>query len=280
MSKNVINAIALTTEWSVILFLIYLNQKIENLWLMIFSVLLIGTRIHALGILMHEASHFNLFSNPKWNDRVAKLFITGPVFISLDSYRKTHQLHHQYSLTTKDPTHTRKANIAIYDFPKKKSLYFILDLLKILCGYGVYLALSDLLRNRSTAPTKGKSFLGDLKICGIIVFIFILYKFNYLNTYLIFWVLPTLTVLPLLNYWRTISEHSSLYTPEPTRTVIYSSFLKWLITPYNINYHLEHHLFPKKTWYNLAKLKNEESEKLSIGTITIGFKQLWKEFVI
>lgn len=280
MSKNIVNAMALATEWTIISFLIYLNQRITNPWLMFFSVLLIGTRIHALGILMHEASHFNLFSNHKWNDRIAKLFITGPVFISLDSYRKTHQLHHQYSLTDRDPTHTRKANIAIYEFPKKNSLSFVFDLLKILCGYGVYLTLADLKRNRKTSVTKNNNFLRFLKIAVFAFFIYTLFKTDYLNIYLIFWILPCLTVLPLLNYWRTITEHSSIVTVEHTRTVLYNPIMKWLITPYNINHHLEHHLYPKKTWYNLTKLNKNETDKLSIGTITVGFKQLWQELVL
>lgn len=280
MSKNIVNAIALATEWAIISFLIYLNQKIANPWLMFFSVLLIGTRIHALGILMHEASHFNLFSNPKWNDRIAKLLITGPVFISLDSYRKTHQLHHQYSLTDKDPTHTQKASIAIFDFPKKNSFSFILDLLKILFGYGVYLALADLRRNRKTSNKKNSNLLLFFKITVSALFIYSLYQTDYLSAYIIFWVLPCLTVLPLLNYWRTITEHSCIITAEPTRTVIYNPLLKWLITPYNVNHHLEHHLYPKKNWYNLANLKQNEVDKLSTGTITIGFKQLWQELVL
>lgn len=281
MNKNIINTLALLTEWSIILFLIYLNQKFENYWLMFFSVLAIGTRIHALGILMHEASHFNLFTNPKWNDWIAKLFITGPVFISLDSYRKTHQLHHQYSLTEKDPTHTRKSDVSIYNFPKKNSLSFIIELLQILCGYGVYLAISDLIRNRKNGPKpQTHHLIRFLKGMGFVCFLLLLNKFHYLNIYLIYWVLPCLTILPLLNYWRTISEHSAVSTAEPTRTVIYGQLLKWLLTPYNINYHLEHHLYPKKNWYKLTNLKKEEIEKLQVGTITLGFKQLWKELVL
>lgn len=281
MNKNIINTLALLTEWSIILFLIYLNQKFENYWLMFFSVLVIGTRIHALGILMHEASHFNLFTNPKWNDWIAKLFITGPVFISLDSYRKTHQLHHQYSLTEKDPTHTRKIDVRIYNFPKKNSLSFIIELLQILCGYGVYLAISDLIRNRKNGPKpQTHHLIRFLKGMGFVCFLLLLNKFHYLNIYLIYWVLPCLTILPLLNYWRTISEHSAVSTAEPTRTVIYGQLLKWLLTPYNINYHLEHHLYPKKNWYKLTSLKKEEIEKLQVGTITLGFKQLWKELVL
>lgn len=280
MSKNIVNGVALFFEWSLILFLMVINQKIDNVFFHIFSIFVIGTRIHGLGILMHEASHFNLFTSSKWNDLLTQVFITGPVFISLDSYRKTHQLHHQYSLTDKDPTHTRKENIAIYNFPKKNNWQLITQLLKIFLGYGVYLSISDLRRNRKNHPGKRNFHKSIFKVIGICVLLLLLYKYQVLNIYLTYWIVPCLTVLPLLNYWRTISEHSAVNSPEPTRTVIYSILLRWLIAPYNVNYHLEHHLFPKKPWYKLTNLKTEETQKLNIGTTTYGFKQLWNEFVL
>jgi fatty acid desaturase len=277
-NKNVINLSVLICEWLLIIITIHLNQKISSLEFHLVSIIFIGTRIHALGILMHEASHFNLLTNPKLNDLVTKLFITGPVFISLDSYRQSHQLHHQYSLTEKDPTHTRKMGEDTFSFPKKNHTHLFFEILKISLGYGLYLTLKDLTRNHTykklSKPTSSKViWLAPLLYISIII-----YTQNFMN-YLCYWLIPILTVLPLLNYWRTITEHSNVSTPEPTRTVIYHPLLQWLITPYNINHHLEHHLFPKKSWYNLNQLSAHEKEKLKSGKITYGFINLWNEFI-
>lgn len=279
MSKNFINILVLAFEWFLIIFFIYLNQKYNNSYFHIFSIILIGTRIHALGAMMHEASHFNLLTHPKWNDFIAKVFITAPAFISLDSYRKTHQLHHQYSLTEKDPTHTRKLNKKIYMFPKKSTSLFLKDLLKILFGYGVYLSLKDLFRNQSLNKNSQTPRLLVFKLLSIAGLWFLLVLYGYFKIYLIYWVIPLLTVLPLLNYWRTISEHSSVSSLEATRTVIYPRIWQWLLTPYNLNYHLEHHLFPKKSWYKLNSLSEAEKIKTTQGTTTLGFHNLWKELV-
>lgn len=290
-SKDIINASVLCLEWLTILGLIYINQNYHSLPLQVASIILIGTRIHALGILMHEASHFNLFSNRSMNDWITKIFITSPFLISLDSYRRSHMAHHQYSLTAKDPTHTRKNAIKIFQFPKKSNLYFMRELLSLSLGYGMYLNFKDLSRNLSdernvTSPKSRSKAKLKLKpkpalnvVMGLTLIVSLLIS-PVRNIVLLYWILPTLTIVPALNYWRTISEHSNLGAyKEPTRTVIYSPLLQWLLTPYNVNYHLEHHLFPKKSWYHLRKLTLQEKEKLKSGHVTYGFLKLWNEFV-
>lgn len=277
--KNTINVLALASEWLIIFLLIYANQNVDLVVFHTLSIIVIGTRIHALGILMHEASHFNLFTHYSANDWIASLFITSPFFISLDSYRQSHMAHHQFSLTEKDPTHARKNGIAIFEFPKQTTLNFLKQLIKITLGYGIYLSLSDLSRNQKSRPKSTSRLRSQISILiGLFLLIGLLAS-PYRNIALLYWILPTLTIVPLLNYWRTISEHSGLNTAEPTRTVVYPRLTQWLLTPYNVNYHLEHHLFPKKPWYQLKKLSPIEQEKLPHGHTTYGFTNLWNEFV-
>jgi fatty acid desaturase len=277
--KNLINAMALLFEWSAIVVIIYINQFSQPIWFSIVSVILIGTRIHALGILMHEASHFNLFTNRTWNDLITKIFITTPFFVSLDAYRKSHQLHHQYSLTEKDPTHTRKSGVPVFAFPKKAPRSLAWELIKITLGYGVYLTICDLVRNRRQRSKKKSRLKSSLNIIIASAVLFYFLRSPFQNLFIIFWLLPTLTILPVLNYWRTISEHSAVNAVEPTRSVVYGPILKWLLTPYNVNYHLEHHLFPKKSWFKLYRLSSLEKKQLAVGHTTYGFLNLWKEFV-
>lgn len=264
-------------EWFLILFCIYINSQFFSLPLIILSIFFVGTRIHALGILMHEASHFNLNSNRKWNDWITKILITLPALLSLNSYRDSHLTHHKYSQTEMDPTFTRKTGISVFDFPKKNSLVFVCELFSILLFRGAFLAIKDLSRNRRSGA-KGSRYellIGLLLIATIFVF-------GGGPLFLLFWILPLLTVLPLLNHWRTISEHSSLPDcAEKTRTVIYHPITAWFIAPYNVNYHLEHHLFPGAPWYQLKELhlnlQKSPKRGSADGQVTQGLIPLWKE---
>jgi fatty acid desaturase len=59
-------------------------------------------------------------------------------------------------------------------------------------------------------------------------------------------------------YVRGVAEHfgSMEYDEElgSTRTVNPYFWERWFFGPHNINYHLEHHLFPGVPFYNLPKL--------------------------
>ena len=276
--KNAVNALAIIGEWSAIAVLIFLNARLISIPLALVSVFIIGSRFHALGILMHEAAHFNLFSSAKWNDFAAQVFLCSPFLISLSSYRTSHILHHQFSLTERDPTFTRKRGEPAFVFPKKSSRFFIWELAKIFFGYGIILNLKDVARNsQGQSKSKLKSILIPIAL------IFTLAVLNYAGVliwFFVLWLLPIFTVLPLLNYWRTICEHSAVSTPEPTRTVVYGMFSKWFLAPYNVNYHLEHHLFPKKPWYTLPAVHGQRPLGIEDGHVTNGLFNLWKEFVL
>jgi fatty acid desaturase len=276
--QDALNLFFLLGEWFLIFGLIYLNTIYPSLLLQISSVFIIGTRVHALGILMHEASHYNLFSSKAANEWLVKIFISVPTLVSLDGYRKTHQLHHQYSQTDKDPTYTRKFGNFLFEFPKKSHWTFARELLMILFGYGIVVVFKDLLRNRKNQKTSNSKNLFLMFFIYTVFFTF-LFKMQYFSLFLKFWLLPVFTVLPLINYWRTITEHSAL--PNSTtdvRSVIYNPLLSWLLTPYNINLHTEHHNHQKVKWNHLKEVYNNEKAS-SNGHYTYGLINLWNEFI-
>jgi len=68
------------------------------------------------------------------------------------------------------------------------------------------------------------------------------------------WLLP-LVIAAILTQMRAIAEHGmttrgNVFTA--TRTVVSNRFVSFMMC--NINYHLEHHLFPGIPWYNLPKV--------------------------
>src|SRR5690606_21548093 len=66
-------------------------------WSQLFSplaVVLIANRQRALGNILHDAGHRNLWRDRRRNDWVARLFIAPLLFSSLTRYRETHFKHH------------------------------------------------------------------------------------------------------------------------------------------------------------------------------------------
>lgn len=61
----------------------------------------------------------------------------------------------------------------------------------------------------------------------------------------------------VFNRIRAIAEHNGVADERElngTRTVIPTLLDRVLIAPFNVSYHLEHHLFPSVPWPNLRRL--------------------------
>ena len=73
--------------------------------------------------------------------------------------------------------------------------------------------------------------------------------------YLILWFLPLCTVLQALLRFRAICEHGAVSDQKSpllaARTNLGPGWLLWFLFPYNVNYHIEHHLYPAIPHYNL-----------------------------
>jgi fatty acid desaturase len=62
----------------------------------LFGVIVVGASQHGLGGVLHEATHFMLFSNRKLNDLAADWLAGFPLYTSIHHYRLYHLAHHQF----------------------------------------------------------------------------------------------------------------------------------------------------------------------------------------
>ena len=90
-------------------------------------VVLIATRINALGVVMHEASHGFLAPNRVLNDRICNVFAAWWMFHSVQEYRPAHRLHHRYLNQARDPD-----RISSQIAPTKHAMALLI--LQDLCG--------------------------------------------------------------------------------------------------------------------------------------------------
>lgn len=217
---------------------------------------LMARTLHALAILMHDASHRTLYANPAVNDFVGKWLCAYPIGISLFAYRKLHFRHHKDLYSERDPDiplyagYPREpgdlAGKAVRDFfgltTHKNYLYLL--------GIGI--------------PRKGKGPNGKNSNDLIEVAVFqavlwtVLILTGWWQTWLLMVTLPMLTFLQVALRFRGAAEHAAVPdTANPVanvRTTLGNPASRFLFAPLFVNYHLEHHLYPAVPHYNLPKI--------------------------
>jgi fatty acid desaturase len=62
----------------------------------LFGISVVGASQHGFGGVLHEATHFMLFSNRKLNDLAADWLAAFPLYTSIHHYRLYHLAHHQF----------------------------------------------------------------------------------------------------------------------------------------------------------------------------------------
>jgi fatty acid desaturase len=66
-------------------------------------VLLMGLRMNAFGVIVHEGSHGFLAKSRRLNDRICNWAVAFWTINSVEEYRPTHRLHHRYLGQERDP---------------------------------------------------------------------------------------------------------------------------------------------------------------------------------
>lgn len=234
-------------------------------------VLTIGTRQLGLFILMHDAAHGLLHPNRRINDAVAVWLCSA----TLHEYRPYHLQHHRYVQQPEDPDLGLSAPFPISRASLRRKW------LRDLSGQTFYkqrlAPLADGLRARWAPATpgaaatpaaspnlaasplarqsqelvRGRRFLVGNAL-GLVVFA----AAGYGWVWVLMWLLPMATWLPLVTRVRNIAEHALVGANQAdplrqARTTHAGWLERWLLAPYWVNYHCEHHLFTQVPCWNL-----------------------------
>jgi fatty acid desaturase len=217
------------------------------------AVLVIGTRQLGLFILMHDGAHGLLHPNRRVNDGVAHWLCSS----SLGEYRPYHLQHHRYVQQAEDPDLGLSAPFPITRASLKRKL------LRDLSGQTFYkqriaplfaasVKASPLARNAQEL-VRGRRFIIGNAI-GFAVFA----AAGLSWVWLLMWLLPMATWLPLVTRVRNIAEHALVGRDQPdplrqARTTHAKLLERALLAPYWVNYHLEHHLFTQVPCWKLPQ---------------------------
>jgi fatty acid desaturase len=248
---------AIASEWAAIVVAIVLYERLSMPLLFPLAVMWIGARQHALGVLMHEATHYHLFRNRTVNEVVSELFLAWPLFVTTRAYRGSHFAHHRHVNTDRDPDMLRKQN-AEWEFPQTRYALGLL-LLKDVFGWNTYQQLMEASDMSDTSGQRSGRIDG-YRIARIVYYLAIaglVWYFDLWLVVLLLWFVPALTWLKMILRIRSIAEHYAVENDQVytrTRTTLPSLLERMFIAPRHINYHLEHHLYPSVPFFRLPQL--------------------------
>jgi fatty acid desaturase len=115
---------------------------------------------------------------------------------------------------------------------------------------------------------------------------------HHIWAYVLLWIVPLYTVTVACYRLRSVAEHSGIgpqserYTRDvidnlrTTRTTTGSGLSQYLLIPYNVSYHIEHHMFPSIPTFRLRDLHEELKTNpvyAANAHVTRGHRQLFRE---
>jgi fatty acid desaturase len=242
-------------EWALIAATIYLCQRYWHPMLYVLAVAFIGSRQHALLVLMHDGVHYRLLRNRRLNDWMSEVILAWPHLVTARQYRKNHFAHHKFLNTAQDPDLKRRAGDPVWVFPQT-----VPNLAKTLFRDASGLnapAMLKLAASVASADSVPRGFLIArygfyAAALGIITYA------GALEGFALYWVVPMFSWLVMIMRIRSIAEHHAIDEPGSayprTRTTQPTWYEKILLAPKNVNYHIEHHFFPSVPFYRLPEL--------------------------
>lgn len=253
-------------EWLTIFAVMWLCNLWPNPVLWIVAIVFIGSRQHALGVLVHDAAHYLASPSRRWNDWLANYLAAYPLFLPVQGYRTHHLEHHGLLETPTDPERlTIDAFPHEFTFPMPaRRLYWLM--IRDLIG-GSLVPMSKLIDYVWAVPPGTKTgHIARMAVYHVLA-ASVAAATGLIWTYLLLWVVPAFTSFTFFFRMRTAAEHSGIgraeerYTRDSvdplatTRTFLSGPITRYLFSPYNIGYHTEHHLYPSVPGYRLKELR-------------------------
>lgn len=237
------------------------------------AIVALGTQQHALAILLHEATHGVLFSDRRWNDRIGRWLCAAPVLVDFEAYRRSHLDHHVYTGTERDPdrallrdpfprTRGSLARKLARDAVGITGVRRVVGITAMGLGFlefnlnGAVRRVDQRGRTWRDVLRDAHARLGPMLVAqGALALALALAGHAALYG---LWALGYGTVFSVVLRVRSIGDHAC--TPEPTnpfrgsRTIHLAPWERALIAPFDVTFHIEHHLAMTVPWYHLRGL--------------------------
>lgn len=223
------------------------------------SLIIIGSRQHAIADLLHQASHRTLAKNQRLN-YILGTFCSGYlVFQSFTGYQGSHIYKHHPHLGNKDldPDYKGLVENNLYGSGLNskqvirylQTLYYPTNTLM----YLKYLAQYKMFNNDE------KAIESLIRLTYLSALITLSVWLNFWHLVIFYWFIPLITTASWTGSFVELAEHYPLMETAPkvdiylTRNRICNPFINFFVGKHWDGYHLVHHLFPKIPSWNYEK---------------------------
>jgi len=280
--NNVTNWFVLAREYAVfaafVCGCVYITSALADAgWAWVWQLPVYAVTIVAIGFwsqtrlatLVHESSHYLLFKNRALNDVMANLFVVFPFYGKVSNYRIGHWGHHR---NVNDPDHDPDLLRLKKHHPRKFPLskwrffweYIVLQFsphkaFSYLKGRAEYVSFT---KDEDSIKDQGplsKRTIMLMRISYHLGLFGTLSLWGAMHYYLLFWVLPLITVYPASLFLREIAHHGNFPdNGDFTNSRVYEGL--WLeraiFFPFGEWNHVLHHMFPTIPWHQMRKAHN------------------------
>ncbi|XZE54676.1 fatty acid desaturase family protein [Planctomycetaceae bacterium SH139] len=258
--------------------------------------LVIASRMQALGVMLHDATHYLLYRNRVVNDVISDLLIAFPLGMGTTLYRKTHFRHHRFTNTEEDQDLVaQRQEREWYEWPKTRwgcALAIVRSVLGVNAHRAWILfkhwAPWNHLRDPLSVDFPLRARMLYVATTSLVYVLFGWAVWHYPGVVLplvALYMVSGFTLLNLINRIRATAEHLGVpgtHELNATRTVLPNWWERIFIAPYGVSYHLEHHLFPSVPGCNLPKLHRvlmQDAEFATQAHLTKTYVGLFRELM-
>lgn len=205
------------------------------------ALVVIPSRQHALLNVSHECMHGTFLRDKKANEWVG-VIASALVGSRFRASRAHHFAHHRYVGTVADPDHDLHAG----DGQETRRDLWRRMAAAMLGGYAF-----QTLSRKPLASVSPRAMRLDAMglVCTQLILIGVISYTMHFWVYLFLWAAPLVTITLTLHLVRSFCEHALTDEErDPLSAPMVSVHANWLeafvFSPYNLQYHAEHHLFP------------------------------------
>lgn len=247
----------LVGAWLVIVGIIAWATYVDAIWATLIAIVVVATRHNVLGLLVHEQAHL-LGYRGKYGDLLVNLFAGYPLLVlTVEGYAQVHLAHHRDYFSAKDPDFLRKSGEE-WSFPKTP-----IAVARLFLGDISGINTLRLIRGKRESP-QGVAFVRRYRIPTWVrplyfsVLAGALILTGTWGIFLLYWVVPILTVSQVIVRWGAICEHKynlpGATVIESTPLILLSWWERLLLPNLNFAMHPYHHFFPGISFSNLPRV--------------------------